>query len=65
MMDMETKRTIILEARAAVRRGLPASRNPYPGDSEAHAVWLVFYRMSLTDELRDDLIHAEYEASAY
>ena len=64
-MDMERKRVIILEARAAVRRRLPVSANPYPEGSEAHAVWLTFHRMSLTDELRNDLINAEYEASAY
>ena len=61
----EEKRAIILDARAAVRRRLPESSNPHPSDSEAHAVWLTFYRMSLTDELRNDLIDSEYEASAY
>ena len=64
-MDMERKRMIILDARAAMRRGLPASVNPHPEGSEAHAVWLTFYRMSLTDELRNDLIDSEYESSAY
>lgn len=64
-MDPERKRAIILEARAAVRRGLPASANPYPEDSEAHAVWMSFHRMTLSDEFRNDLIDSEYEASAY
>lgn len=62
---METKRGIILEARAAVRRRLPASANPYPEGSEAHAVWLTFHGMTLSDEFRNDLIDSEYEASAY
>jgi len=64
-VDPERKRAIILEARAAVRRGLSASANPYPEGSEAHAVWLSFHRMTLSDEFRNDLIDSEYEASAY
>lgn len=64
-MDLEQKRTIILQARAAHRKRLPESDNPYPADSDAHEIWNQFYHMALTDELRNDLIDSEYEASAY
>jgi len=64
-MNPEQKRSIILAARAAVRQRQPESANPHLSGCEEHAVWLTFYRMSLTDELRNDLIDAEYEASAY
>jgi len=64
-MNHELKRSIILAARAAVRRRQPESSNPHAAGSEEHAVWQTFYRMTLTDEFRNDLIDAEYEASAY
>jgi len=64
-MNPELKRTIILAARAAVRQRQPESANPYAAGSDEHAVWQTFYRMTLTDEFRNDLIDAEYEASAY
>jgi hypothetical protein len=64
-VDLEQKRAIILAARAAARRGQPESANPFPEHSPEHAAWLNFYRMTLTDALRNDLIEAEYEASAY
>ncbi|WP_167631684.1 hypothetical protein [Mariprofundus ferrooxydans] len=64
-MNLERKRSIIVEARAARRKRQPESANPYPEGSEAHVVWLTFYRMVLCDELRNDLIDSEYEASAY
>ena len=64
-MSPEQKWEIIRDARKAVRRGLPESANPHSPDSEAHAVWSNFYRMTLTDALRNDLIDSEYEASAY
>lgn len=64
-MNMEEKRAIILQARAAVRYRQPESSNPHPEGSEAHDVWLTFYRMTITDEFRNDLIDSEYEASAY
>lgn len=65
MIELETKRAIILEARAARRNRLPESANPYAEEGEEHAIWLEFYRMALADELRNDLIDSEYEASAY
>lgn len=64
-MNLDEKRAIILAARAAVRFHRPESVNPYPEGSEAHDVWLSFYRMTITDEFRNDLIDSEYEASAY
>ncbi|OIO72460.1 MAG: hypothetical protein COS35_11040 [Zetaproteobacteria bacterium CG02_land_8_20_14_3_00_50_9] len=64
-MNLETKRAIILEARLARRKQLSESANPYPEGSEAFEVWQTFYRMVLADELRNDLIDSEYEASAY
>jgi len=64
-MNLERKRAIILEARAARRQGVPESANPYPDGSGEHSVWLEFYGMAIADELRSDLIDAEYEASAY
>ncbi len=69
MMDLDTKRAIILEARAARRMRKPESANPYVEGSEPFEVWQTFYRMALADELlnelRGDLIDSEYEASAY
>ena len=65
MMDLDTKRAIILEARAARRMGKPESANPYIEGSEQYEVWQTFYHMALADELRNDLIDSEYEASAY
>ncbi len=64
-MELEEKRAIILAARAARRKGLPASANPYAEGSRANAEWATFYQMALTDEFRNDLIDSEYEASAY
>jgi len=64
-MNLEEKRAIILEARAARRKRLPESVNPYAEGSEQFEVWHTFYHMALADELRNDLIDSEYEASAY
>jgi len=64
-MNPELKRSIILAARAAVRQRQPESANPYPTGSDEYAVWQTFYRMTLTDEFRNDLIDTEYETSAY
>lgn len=64
-MELEEKRAIILEARAASRKGLSESANPYTEGSERFEVWNTFYHMVIADELRNDLIDSEYEASAY
>jgi hypothetical protein len=64
-VELDQKRTIILEARAARRQREPESANPYPPESESSEVWLTFYHMALADEPRNDLIDSEYEASAY
>lgn len=63
--QLEQKRQIILQARKAVREGLSPEANPYPADSEAFQIWKQFYEMSYSDSQRQDLIHYEYEASAY
>jgi len=64
-MDLEQKRAIILAARAAARQCLPESANPFPEGNDAHLTWLTFYRMTLKDGLRNELIDSGYEISAY
>ncbi|OIO57762.1 MAG: hypothetical protein COX57_13050 [Alphaproteobacteria bacterium CG_4_10_14_0_2_um_filter_63_37] len=65
-MNLERKRAIILQARAAARRKFASpADNPYPEGSEEHSVWLLFFTMTIGDEQRAELISGEYEASAY